>query len=304
MYGLPAIVCKTGVVMKIATLSGEPVVVDELSLIKIGPIRATLNCKDPLKLRGFVKIFFNKIGYPIQFVSERYKDKGQAPPPPSDGYGDDENEKGEEEGDESDKDYDKKHKRRSEKESEEKLTTHTRSSSGKGVVNCTGSLYDPKSDVTRGVVIASEGNISNVNRMEDKIHHKDSDATVHDDQLELCKQHVDLVTGEAQLGGALEGFPVQVDTEGGKNLRELEEVSMVVSPSQVHVGTKMKETSDTDTMLRAEGAGKNDVSIGFHIPELKEMNIVIQDEKECLFQNMESSQKEDMNVLTLTCCSN
>jgi hypothetical protein len=67
------------------------------------------------------------------------------------------------------------------------------------------------------------------------------------------------VTGEAQLGGALEGFLVQVDTEGGeggKNLRELEEVSMVVSPSQVHVGTKMKETSDTDTMLRAEGAGK------------------------------------------------
>jgi hypothetical protein len=63
------------------------------------------------------------------------------------------------------------------------------------------------------------------------------------------------VTGEAQLGGALEGFPVQVDTEGGeggKNLRELEEVS----PSQVHVGTKMKETSDTNTMLRAEGAGK------------------------------------------------
>jgi hypothetical protein len=46
------------------------------------------------------------------------------------------------------------------------------------------------------------------------------------------------------------------------------------------------------------------VSVGFQIPELKEMNIVIQDEKECLFQSMESSQKEDMNVLILTCCSN
>jgi hypothetical protein len=44
--------------MKVATLAGEPVVVDELSLIETGPVRVKLNCRDPLKLRGFVTIFF------------------------------------------------------------------------------------------------------------------------------------------------------------------------------------------------------------------------------------------------------
>jgi hypothetical protein len=118
IYGLPAIACKTEVVMKIATLAGELVVVDELIQIKTGPIRVKLNCKDPLKLRGFVKIFFNKIRYHIRFVSERYKDKGQAPPPPSDGYGDDDNGDGEEKGDEFEEDYDTKHKRRLGKKTE------------------------------------------------------------------------------------------------------------------------------------------------------------------------------------------
>jgi hypothetical protein len=74
------------------------------------------------------------------------------------------------------------------------------------------------------------------------------------------------VTEEAQLGGALGGSPVQVDTEGeegGKNLMDVEEVSKVVSPSQVPIGTEMKETSGIDTMLGDEGAGKSDVSVGF-----------------------------------------
>jgi hypothetical protein len=52
IFGLPAIACKEDVVMKVATLAGEPLVVDELSLIKTGPVRVKLNCKDPLKLRG------------------------------------------------------------------------------------------------------------------------------------------------------------------------------------------------------------------------------------------------------------
>jgi hypothetical protein len=36
IYGLPTIACKKEVVMKISTLVGEPIVVDELSLIKTG----------------------------------------------------------------------------------------------------------------------------------------------------------------------------------------------------------------------------------------------------------------------------
>jgi hypothetical protein len=34
IYGLPSIACKEGIVLKIATLVGEPLLVDELSLIK------------------------------------------------------------------------------------------------------------------------------------------------------------------------------------------------------------------------------------------------------------------------------
>jgi hypothetical protein len=89
IYGLPTIAYKEEVIMKIATLAGEPLLVDELSLIKDGPVRVKLNCRDPLKLRAFVRIFFNRIGYEIHFVSEKYKvDKPTFPPSPP--RGDDE----------------------------------------------------------------------------------------------------------------------------------------------------------------------------------------------------------------------
>jgi hypothetical protein len=109
-YGMPSIAHKKDVVRKIATLAGELLVVDELSLIKIGPMKFKLNCRDPYKLRGFVRIFFNKIGHDVRFVSEKYKDKSSAPPsPPKNTYdfvGEDE-----EEGEESDEDCDRKHRR-------------------------------------------------------------------------------------------------------------------------------------------------------------------------------------------------
>jgi hypothetical protein len=38
-------------------LAGEPLVVDELSLVQTGPARVKMNCRDPAKLRGFVRIF-------------------------------------------------------------------------------------------------------------------------------------------------------------------------------------------------------------------------------------------------------
>jgi hypothetical protein len=75
VHGLPRIACKEEVVRKVATLVGEPLVVDELSLIKSGPIRVKLNCRDPSKLRGFVRILLNTVGHDIRFVSEKYKEK-------------------------------------------------------------------------------------------------------------------------------------------------------------------------------------------------------------------------------------
>jgi hypothetical protein len=95
------------VVRKVATLAGEPLVVDELSLIKASPVRVKLNCRDPSKLRGFVRIFFNTVGHDIRFVSKKYKEKvthPPPPPPPSPDRGDDNMEE--------DLDSDRKHRKR------------------------------------------------------------------------------------------------------------------------------------------------------------------------------------------------
>jgi hypothetical protein len=99
-------------VRKVATLVGEPLVVDELSLIKTGPVRVKLNYRDPSKLRDFVKIFFNKVGHNICFVYENYKDKLMPRfPQPLDNK-DDDVEEGEEEEEDVDSDSDRKHKKR------------------------------------------------------------------------------------------------------------------------------------------------------------------------------------------------
>ena len=52
----------TDAVKAIAELAGEVVVVDELTLIREGPVRVKLNGRDISKLRGFVEIFINKVG--------------------------------------------------------------------------------------------------------------------------------------------------------------------------------------------------------------------------------------------------
>jgi hypothetical protein len=69
-----------------------------------------INYRDPSTLRGFVKIFFNKVGYEIWFVSEKYKDKSTFPPSPLDGRKDYDREDEEEE-DNSEDDSDRKHRR-------------------------------------------------------------------------------------------------------------------------------------------------------------------------------------------------
>jgi hypothetical protein len=113
IYGLPSVACKEEVVKKVATLAGEPLVVDELSLTQTGPVRVKMNCRDLTKLRGFVRIFFNLAGYDIRNVSEMYKDKVTLPPPLAKDDGCDEEE---EDGEDSD-DSDRKHKRKSDKNS-------------------------------------------------------------------------------------------------------------------------------------------------------------------------------------------
>ncbi|TVU23471.1 hypothetical protein EJB05_25840, partial [Eragrostis curvula] len=82
IYGIPPMAKDVGIVSEIATLAGEPLVVDELSLVRAGPVRVKMNCRDPSKLRGFVEIFFNSVGHEVRFLSEDYKSKSNHPPPP------------------------------------------------------------------------------------------------------------------------------------------------------------------------------------------------------------------------------
>jgi hypothetical protein len=102
--------------MKVASLAGEPLVVDELSLIKTSPVRVNLNCRDPSKLTGFVKIFFNKVGYKIRFISEKLKEKPDKPPPPPPHRDDDYDDEGDDEEEESEEEKDRKQKKASDKQ--------------------------------------------------------------------------------------------------------------------------------------------------------------------------------------------
>ncbi|CAN6334668.1 unnamed protein product [Urochloa humidicola] len=54
----------------IAELAGEVEVVDELSLIREGPVRVKLHGRDINSLRGYIKIFVGKIGRKVRFVAE------------------------------------------------------------------------------------------------------------------------------------------------------------------------------------------------------------------------------------------
>jgi hypothetical protein len=114
IFDLPKSACKEEVVMKVAALVGEPVFVDKLSLIKTGPVRVKMNCIDPTRLRGTVRIFFNRVGYDIRFVAEDFKEKRALPPPPG---GDLDND-GEECERDSDEDCDRKHRKGSGKETD------------------------------------------------------------------------------------------------------------------------------------------------------------------------------------------
>jgi hypothetical protein len=72
----------------VASLVGEPLVVDKLGLIKTGPVRGE-----------------------IRFLSEKYKEKSYPPSPPHYNAKDDFDNMDEEEGEDSDENNDRKHRR-------------------------------------------------------------------------------------------------------------------------------------------------------------------------------------------------
>ena len=58
-------------------------VVDEVSLIKDGPLRVKLRVRELAKIKGYVEFFIESVGYEIKFLPEKNQDKTEAPRDPS-----------------------------------------------------------------------------------------------------------------------------------------------------------------------------------------------------------------------------
>ena len=66
----------------IAELAGEVMVVDEVSLIKDGPVRVKLRAREIASIKGFLEIFIEGVGFEIKVLPET-KDKVVQPKDPS-----------------------------------------------------------------------------------------------------------------------------------------------------------------------------------------------------------------------------
>jgi hypothetical protein len=67
-----------------AEKAGEVIVVDEVSIIKIGPVRVKLRARQIEKIDGYLEIFTEGVGYDIKFVPEIPPKKAMPNPPKPD----------------------------------------------------------------------------------------------------------------------------------------------------------------------------------------------------------------------------
>ncbi|RLN07239.1 hypothetical protein C2845_PM11G16880 [Panicum miliaceum] len=72
---IPQVARNVAAVKLIAELAGDVVAVDEVSLIREGPVRVKMNVRNLSSLRGFIEIFIGRTGYDIRFLAEDFKDK-------------------------------------------------------------------------------------------------------------------------------------------------------------------------------------------------------------------------------------
>ena len=71
LHGIPEKHRKMERIKEAFKMLGRPIMVDELSLIRLGPVRMKLACKAPEKLNGMVEVWFNHEGYQIKVELER-----------------------------------------------------------------------------------------------------------------------------------------------------------------------------------------------------------------------------------------
>lgn len=91
LSNVPGIAREVDCVKEMTALVAEPLVVDELSLIKAGPVRVQGRCRNPAVIRGDLEFFFNGTGYIVGFEVEGYQggDKNGKGGPPGHGKPDD-----------------------------------------------------------------------------------------------------------------------------------------------------------------------------------------------------------------------
>lgn len=76
VHGVPDLAREVEAMKEIVGLVTEPLVVDELSLIKDEPVRVQGRCRNPGAIRGSIEIFFNGVGKMIRFEIEGGSQKG------------------------------------------------------------------------------------------------------------------------------------------------------------------------------------------------------------------------------------
>lgn len=65
--GIPLPAKTADIVKEIASTVGEPIEVDEISLMRVDPIRVKVYSRDLSSLNCFVEIFINSVGYEVKF---------------------------------------------------------------------------------------------------------------------------------------------------------------------------------------------------------------------------------------------
>lgn len=73
IFNIPGMAKEVESVREIANLVVEPIAVDEVSLIKPGPMRVQGRFKTPSLIKGSIEVFFNGTGIPIDFEVEDNK---------------------------------------------------------------------------------------------------------------------------------------------------------------------------------------------------------------------------------------
>ncbi|CAN6180407.1 unnamed protein product [Urochloa humidicola] len=66
----------------IAELEGDVIAVDEVSVIRAGPVRVRMQAREIEKINGYIQIFVEGVGYEIRFSPENSQQTNKPPPQP------------------------------------------------------------------------------------------------------------------------------------------------------------------------------------------------------------------------------